>query len=487
MNTLKKQQGATLLISLVMLALMGIVAASVSQMANSNYKMADIYIDQQTAYEGAEKGIIAAQEVLANMTIEANCDSANSSCFMSKFIHATGKCDQGFCFDGTYSNTNTCTTNDASQSKALHQDESNWANAASLDANTKYLIEFRCYMMNSSNSATALAANKNSSYWRPLFRISSLHVDATTGARTMVQLNEFKSSIDKLKLDGIFSVNGDIVNIGGTNIGATFCEHCTDADVANPNLPNVTIDPNESSGVAYGGDIQYGTITTNYLTNPDGSWMLDSNNQVMTSESITTSLTPPTNNQLMGGKLSNDGYHDYQDAPKDIGTKTNDEYFAQYFGTTNRAEYYKKVQASGQLTTLTAQEFNAGQLTLNPAPTKDKPQVIVIKDVPAEGLDFTASGLGIANENTIIIVEGDLNAKDLAATDKFGLLYVAGDIDWSGSQFVQGVIAVEGTATIRTSLNLVPKINPADLTEKLTDNSGSPHHFSSWMQPSIQF
>jgi Tfp pilus assembly protein PilX len=456
-NQTRHQQGATLVISMIFMLLISIAATSVTKFAQVNYKMADIFIEQQASVEDAESGLVAAVAKLESMSFDIGCDRNDSECFVSEFDYES--CNDGLCFvEGTYTASTAygnCTN--AENSTPLYQNTSVWENNAKTVSRdngktVKYIIEFRCYSMSSNANTADIAKTEafDTSSWNLTFRISALAHDTASGSRTLLQKNYKILGAGVIGIKSMFSINGSLTNMSGTDVSTYYCTHCSKADIeADPEAPDIILNPNEIPSVSYD-------------TYVDAGW----------NGSGTANLN---------GYAATDRWEDpsYPDSSVTIPKLDDDAYFASYFGTKDREEFYtdhsaKKVTGS-ELLAMTAAEFTGTPLN---------PQVIVITG----NLDVSSAVdlRHIGNENTIIIVQGN-STVTANFSHKFGFLYIAGNMSWNGSNDVAGVIAVEGNAYVQTSLGLRPQSNPNDLFDALNIEGPIEWGFSSWNQPSINF
>lgn len=190
-NTQHKNNGATLIISLVILAVLTVVGVASMQNSGLELKMISSAHDRSVAFEAAEAAILRIEENLTNNPppYESHySDCAGNNCFAPD-------CTGGLCFDGTFnvgSEREQCyvaNANDASKSDFWNDQTLDvWNNAnkhqtmaiAGLNTPVKYIVEFLCFAnvglevgAGFSTAGESLLTSENENY-RPLYRITAL-------------------------------------------------------------------------------------------------------------------------------------------------------------------------------------------------------------------------------------------------------------------------------------------------------------------------
>lgn len=178
--SLQKQQGAALVVSLIILAIVTILGITNMQSSNTELKLTASMRDRGVAFEAAEAALAIVEENLATnppslMQLASNCSDA--ICF-------NPTCQDGLCFDGDYEfNTDEVTCQvvdpaDTSQRVEFWSDPTLdvWNTQSrhktlkvnNLKTDVKYIIEFLCYVP---RDESAPFVDNNGA---PLFRITAL-------------------------------------------------------------------------------------------------------------------------------------------------------------------------------------------------------------------------------------------------------------------------------------------------------------------------
>ncbi len=191
MITYKRQHGAALIVSLIILTLVTVIGVTGMQTASTELKMIASAKDRTVAFEAAESALVAIEKLLeAAPPNESNLYStcSNNDCFNST-------CGGGRCFAGEYipgSERSHCSIADYQASKApefwkdTDLDVWNIANkhqtitVDGLNQPVKYIVEFMCYAkLNSEYDFGLNTETDNENYsenemYMPLFRITTL-------------------------------------------------------------------------------------------------------------------------------------------------------------------------------------------------------------------------------------------------------------------------------------------------------------------------
>ena len=182
-NALKKQGGATLVISLIILAIVTLMGVSSMQSSNTELKVAASMRDRGVAFEAAEAALLIVEEELA--TNPPRTEALYSTCSGAGCYNAT--CDGGLCFDGSYLSGDTeyeCQVADGADTtqRVEYWSDSTlnvWGNGAkhqtvSVDSITtpvKYIVEFLCFVAKDADTVFDETEQDNGA---PLYRITAL-------------------------------------------------------------------------------------------------------------------------------------------------------------------------------------------------------------------------------------------------------------------------------------------------------------------------
>lgn len=169
-----KQQGAALIISLMLLLTLSLASLGSLKMAILEEKMARNHRDQQIAFQRAEAVLVEAEHFVLQQ------DFTDSQ----RYNHCTDplcfseKCTQGLCRSTDYTEGNPCHL----QHNTPWQERSTWANApnhrtATYTPNGRYIIEFRCFA----------ATTDETEQPAPRYRITALATGGTSTAQVMLQ------------------------------------------------------------------------------------------------------------------------------------------------------------------------------------------------------------------------------------------------------------------------------------------------------------
>lgn len=180
---MRNQNGAALIISLIILSIVTLMGVSSMQSSNTELKMAASMRDRGVAFEAAEAALAIIEENLANsppsrLDLLSNCTGA--TCY-----NAT--CTNGLCFDGDYLLSYSeyeCQVSDyadKSQRVEFWSDSTLkvWSNTGrhktvsvdNLTSPVKYITEFLCFVARDQDTPFSAAAGENNN-GAPLFRIT---------------------------------------------------------------------------------------------------------------------------------------------------------------------------------------------------------------------------------------------------------------------------------------------------------------------------
>ncbi len=183
MHSFKYQSGATLVISLIILAIVTLMGVSSMQSSNTELKVAASMRDRGLAFEAAEAALTIVEEDLA--TNPPTIPNLISTCAGASCYNST--CTGGTCFDGDYLLTDRmlqCQVAgyaDTTQRVEFWSDTTLdvWNNTGrhktvlvdSITTPVKYIVEFLCYVPRDKDTAFDTS---NPDGGAPLFRITAL-------------------------------------------------------------------------------------------------------------------------------------------------------------------------------------------------------------------------------------------------------------------------------------------------------------------------
>ncbi len=413
------QKGSALPLSLVFLAIMGVTGVSAMRMAQADLQISGAIMDRDTALHAAELALVQAESKL----------------FAQDFALTdfNSQCRDGLCFAGSYTPGESC--QQAANRAALS--DANWQNATKVDIQSgvtaeqpRFLIEFMCFQPLAGATPEQLAAAPAPSpVWQPRFRITSISTGRTGIARTTLETEyvlpaEASPAPAAVNMPAIFATNGSLTTVDGTDVAVYFCEHCSQTDVDNnTNVEQITFNP---SGIDA---ITYGTSFTN------------------------TGWTPSYKH--IGGKTGEMGRQEYyQEGAVGVGQKPGNEFFAQYFGTTDKNAVIQ------DRPTFAATEFGSANFA-------GQDIVIFDGDVDHSGVPANLA----SNPDAIIIIRGDLTLSGSSRLPEAALIYVEGNLNVpASSDRYTSALAVEGDATIRSSFVFFPASNPMDRLQAVAES-----------------
>lgn len=195
---LKSQQGAVLVVCLVILLVMTLLGVSNMQSTAVQYKMAKNNQDRQVAFQVAETALTKVERLLQENGHDTDelqaCSAGDASCYDSQ-------CGGGKCFIGSYPSGGAIS--DCSLTPVISVDNywsrsdlDVWNDAAkhatvSIDSSTKfpdpkYIVEFLCYIDKDSDVATDCSTNPATDC-AALYRITTLATSEDAKGRVMLQ------------------------------------------------------------------------------------------------------------------------------------------------------------------------------------------------------------------------------------------------------------------------------------------------------------
>lgn len=196
---LKVQGGATLIVSLVILAVITILGIASMRSSNLELKMAASARDRSIAFQAAETALMQIEAQLSASPPPYGAANFTSSCTQDCF---NSTCEGGLCFTGDFANA--ATYSDCQIAKTDKTIEHAWQNKAVWDTATKhmeidvatsdpdqtentvkYIVEFMCYTpveqkIDGPNDATETG-------WVPMFRVTTNAQGESGRASVMLQ------------------------------------------------------------------------------------------------------------------------------------------------------------------------------------------------------------------------------------------------------------------------------------------------------------
>lgn len=191
---IRAQTGNTLLVSLLLLLILTLVAVGSIGGVSLGQKMASNYENRALAFQAAEAALAEgerAADLLSQGFNEANfaAGCTGDDCF-------TPACNDGKCFNGTFSSGSLCQLDNTATDPA--NVDATWTSAnravdstqtfPELEVAPKYIIEFRCFVVADPDAAaTPSVPPPYDTDWAYMYRISSLAQGANGGARVVLQ------------------------------------------------------------------------------------------------------------------------------------------------------------------------------------------------------------------------------------------------------------------------------------------------------------
>ncbi len=168
-----RQKGSVLLVSLMILLILTIAGLTVINSSSIEGKVTGQFMDHQVAFNVGEAALLAVENWVEATALDVTA--------------FTSACTKGLCFNGSDPAViSTCDANPSfpwKDSVLWNDDARAGVLPVTLDGvvfNTRYLVEFRCYLPRESPGPDSDPANSND--WAQLFRISVLangNVDTT--------------------------------------------------------------------------------------------------------------------------------------------------------------------------------------------------------------------------------------------------------------------------------------------------------------------
>jgi type IV pilus assembly protein PilX len=206
----KNQTGATLVFSLIILAVITLLSVASMRSSNSALKMAGSARDHAVAFQAAEAALTEAEQLVLNANYTDDdlvCrDSTSSRCFNTS-------CNNGLCFSGDVESItfrDECKIAKLTTSAEAWSKKSHWENngtalpkiqiakthltdADQLDSETlavPYMVEFLCYAQRDTHSATD-ENNRNGGV--PLYRVT-VKSSGSAGRSSVMLQSVFKTA-----------------------------------------------------------------------------------------------------------------------------------------------------------------------------------------------------------------------------------------------------------------------------------------------------
>jgi len=194
------QQGAVLIVSLILLLILTLVGVSGMKMTSLEERMSGNYKDHEMAFQAAEAALVEAENFLENTdltTVDFYTDPACSStnCFKSDCSGGSiNSTNGGLCFTGEFDVSSEPVNSCELDNSKPWEDMTRWvtpgqvANATSLTdlaADARFIIEFRCFTVRDDSNASADPSVL--AQWALLFRITALANGGTSNSRVMLQ------------------------------------------------------------------------------------------------------------------------------------------------------------------------------------------------------------------------------------------------------------------------------------------------------------
>lgn len=197
-NVLSKQQGAALVVSLVLLAVVTLIGVTGMQSSTSELKMATAIQDHATAFAAAEAALAQVEDQLA--IAPPDREKLLSTCTGTGCYSKT--CSAGLCFQGAYLNVDSEFDCKVADPTGKVQAIDFWSDSTlniwktpsryksikieRLEAEVKYITEFLCYTKRDAITPfSGVAGEKNNG--APLFRITAFAEGNGLRGKVMLQ------------------------------------------------------------------------------------------------------------------------------------------------------------------------------------------------------------------------------------------------------------------------------------------------------------
>ena len=201
---MKRQRGAALIVSLIILGVMTLIGVSSMQRSGLELKMVSSAHDRSVAFEAVETALTAIELDLSTNPpplMNHYSDCSGGGCFNSE-------CTSGLCFSGEFypsqeraqcyiSDPETTVQNDFWSDKKLDVWNSNGkhstVNVEGLKTPVKYIIEFLCFTNVGAEMGTgfstqgATASRSENENYKPLYRITAMASGNASRATVVLQ------------------------------------------------------------------------------------------------------------------------------------------------------------------------------------------------------------------------------------------------------------------------------------------------------------
>lgn len=191
-----KQKGNTLIVGLVLLLIFSTLGVASMSNVSFNQKMSHKFRDSDMTFHIAEAVLSEAEAYAETLSLSItgdNFDPRNCSgdtCF-------TSACNQGLCFNGSFSVGNFCSVNNPESPLASDRDLWRQANAyresqisfPNVTQKPRYIIEFLCFVQASTDAQNPPAPNPNypAAEWAHFFRITSYAIGSDNSSKAILQ------------------------------------------------------------------------------------------------------------------------------------------------------------------------------------------------------------------------------------------------------------------------------------------------------------
>tara|TARA_R110000772_G_scaffold90923_19_gene187318 strand:- start:15 stop:596 length:582 start_codon:yes stop_codon:yes gene_type:complete len=181
---IKKQQGALLVITLIMLVIISMLGMSTMGTTGLEMQMSNNSRDQQASFEAAEYTLSWVEDSIQTSTF-SNANLTNSNCGSICFDTT---CSNGYCFRGDDADSwNQCEIDDSNPDP--YTESAIWSNSGfhrtlaipNTSITAKYIIEFRCY------TALDPTLQMDVTNFTRVYRISAYTVGEGGRARSMLR------------------------------------------------------------------------------------------------------------------------------------------------------------------------------------------------------------------------------------------------------------------------------------------------------------
>ncbi|MFL0801628.1 MAG: pilus assembly protein [Agarilytica sp.] len=190
---LMRQNGSTLLISLILLLLFTVIGMTSVGNVSLNQKMSANYRDSDLAFHAAEAALAEGEAYAEILSVDLMEDYLAVGCTGDDCF--TAECVEGRCFNGSYSSGTVCDVDEPSPLVALNDDtwdvggraRESEINFSGLEQAPKYIVEFMCYVQADPSAAAPPAPPYAAADWSYFYRITSYAIGANGTSRIMLQ------------------------------------------------------------------------------------------------------------------------------------------------------------------------------------------------------------------------------------------------------------------------------------------------------------